>query len=286
MKQRITVFSILNLVLMLCVVVITLYPFLYMLAVSLSESTFVMKGAVTWYPKGFNLDMYKLVLKDSRIMKGFLNTILYTALGTAVSLIITAFGAYAITKKEMIFTKGFTLMVVITLFFSGGMIPTFLVVKSYGLMDTVWAMVLPNAVNSWNLLVMCSFFRGIPKEIEESGKMDGLNDIAIALRIVFPMSKAVFTAIGLFTMVGLWNDFFTPLLYLRDVNLFPLSVVLRNIMLAGQMASEATSSQGDAIVSESLKYAVLMVSILPILLLYPFLQKYFDKGVWVGSIKG
>ncbi|RTE10743.1 carbohydrate ABC transporter permease [Paenibacillus whitsoniae] len=286
MKQRITLFSVLNFFLMLGVVVITLYPFLYMLAVSLSESTFVMKGAVTWYPKGFNLAMYKLVFDDPRIMQGYLNTILYTVLGTAISLTITAFGAYAITKKEMVFAKGFTIMVVITLFFSGGMIPTFLVVKSYGLMDTVWAMVLPNAVNSWNLLVMCSFFRGIPKELEESGKMDGLNEIGIAVRIVFPMSKAVFSAIGLFTAVGLWNDFFTPLLYLRDVNLFPLSVVLRNIMLAGQMASEATSSQGDAIVSESLKYAVLMVSTLPILLLYPFVQKYFDKGVMVGSIKG
>ncbi|NQX61089.1 carbohydrate ABC transporter permease [Paenibacillus qinlingensis] len=286
MKQRITVFSIFNLMLMLGVVVVTLYPFLYMLAVSLSDSTYVMKGSVTWYPKGLNLAMYELVLKDPRIMKGFLNTFAYTVLGTLISLTITAFGAYAITKKEMMFAKGFTLMVVITLFFSGGMIPTFLVVKSYGLMDTIWAMVLPNAVNSWNLLVMTSFFRGIPKEIEESGKMDGLNDIAIAIRIVFPMSKAVFTAIGLFTAVGLWNDFFTPLLYLRDVNLFPLSVVLRNIMLAGQMATEATSAQGDAIVTESLKYAVLMVATLPILLLYPFLQKYFDKGVLVGSIKG
>lgn len=286
MKQRITVFSIFNLLLMLGVVVVTLYPFLYMLAVSLSDSTYVMKGSVTWYPKGLNLAMYELVLKDPRIMKGFLNTFVYTVLGTLISLTITAFGAYAITKKEMMFAKGFTLMVVITLFFSGGMIPTFLVVKSYGLMDTVWAMVLPNAVNSWNLLVMTSFFRGIPKEIEESGKMDGLNDIAIAIRIVFPMSKAAFTAIGLFTAVGLWNDFFTPLLYLRDVHLFPLSVVLRNIMLAGQMATEATSAQGDAIVTESLKYAVLMVATLPILLLYPFLQKYFDKGVLVGSIKG
>ncbi|OAS17952.1 carbohydrate ABC transporter permease [Paenibacillus oryzisoli] len=286
MKQRITVFSIFNLLLMLGVVLVTLYPFLYMLAVSLSDSTHVMKGTVTWYPKGFNLAMYELVLKDPRIMKGFLNTFVYTAVGTLISLTITAFGAYAITKKEMMFAKGFTLMVVITLFFSGGMIPTFLVVKSYGLMDSIWAMVLPNAVNSWNLLVMTSFFRGIPKEIEESGKMDGLNDIAIAVRIVFPMSKAVFTAIGLFTAVGLWNDFFTPLLYLRDVQLFPLSVVLRNIMLAGQMATEATSAQGDAIVTESLKYAVLMVATLPILLLYPFLQKYFDKGVLVGSIKG
>ncbi|NOU86645.1 ABC transporter permease subunit [Paenibacillus sp. LMG 31460] len=286
MKQKFSLFSLINLFLMLCVVMITLYPFLYMLSVSLSGNTFVMKGAITWYPKGFNLDMYKLVFKDTRIMKGFLNTMMYTALGTLISLTITAFGAYALTKKEMIFSKGFTLMVVITLFFSGGMIPTFLIIKSYGLLDTVWAMVLPGAVNSWNMLVMCTFFRGIPPELEESGRMDGCNDFGIALRIVFPMSKAVFAAIGLFTAVGLWNDFFTPLLYLRDVNLFPLSVVLRNIMLAGQMSSEATSGQGDVIVSESLKYAVLMVSTLPILLLYPFMQKYFDKGVWVGSVKG
>lgn len=288
MKRKWTIFGILNGLILLSVVVVTLYPFLYMAAVSLSKDTYVLKGLVTWYPKGFNVDMYKLVLKDPRIFQSYLNTILYTAVGTAISLAVTSAGAYAISKKNMIFHRGFTLMIIFTMFFSGGMIPTFLIVKSYGLMDTIWAMVLPGAVSTWNLLVMRTFFLGIPAELEESGRMDGLNDLGIFWRIVIPLSKAVFATIGLFYAVAMWNNFMLPLLYLRDPNMFPLQVILRNIVLAGQINSaEASSIGGDnMVVEESLKFATIMVSTVPILIVYPLLQKYFVKGVMIGAVKG
>ncbi|MFD0868846.1 Inner membrane ABC transporter permease protein ycjP [Chlamydia abortus] len=288
MKRKLSLFSIVNAIILCGIVLVTLYPFVHMIAVSLSSNIHVMKGEVSWYPKGLNFDMYQIVLNDPRILKSYLNTLIYTSLGTAVSLIVTSLGAYALAKKDMPFHKGFTLLIVFTMFFSGGMIPTFLVVKSMGIMDTVWAMVLPGAVSTWNLLIMRTFFVGIPVELEESGKIDGLNDFGIFTRIVVPLSKAVFATIGLFYAVGLWNNFMLPLLYLRDPELFPLQVVLRNIVLAGQMNSgDVTSIGGDnMVVEESLKFATIMVSTLPILLLYPLLQKYFVKGVMIGAVKG
>lgn len=288
MKRKLSLFSIVNAIILCGIVLVTLYPFVHMIAVSLSSNIHVMKGEVSWYPKGLNFDMYQIVLNDPRILKSYLNTLIYTSLGTAVSLIVTSLGAYALAKKDMPFHKGFTLLIVFTMFFSGGMIPTFLVVKSMGIMDTVMAMVLPGAVSTWNLLIMRTFFVGIPVELEESGKIDGLNDFGIFTRIVVPLSKAVFATIGLFYAVGLWNNFMLPLLYLRDPELFPLQVVLRNIVLAGQMNSgDVTSIGGDnMVVEESLKFATIMVSTLPILLLYPLLQKYFVKGVMIGAVKG
>ncbi|WP_409344460.1 carbohydrate ABC transporter permease [Paenibacillus sp. MBLB4367] len=254
----------------------------------MSKDIYVMKGEITFFPKGLNLDMYKFVLRDPRMLTGYGNTLLYAVVGTAISLLITSLGAYALSKKEMPFFKSFTLMIVFTMFFNGGMIPTFLVVKSYGLIDSLWGMVLPAAVSTWNLLVMRTFYTGVPIELEESGKLDGLNELGIFFRIVMPLSKAIFATIGLFYAVAMWNNFTLPLLYLRDPDLFPLQVVLRNIVLAGQLNSaDATSIGGDSvIVEESLKYATIMVATLPILTVYPFLQKYFVKGVMVGAIKG
>ncbi|GIP38687.1 protein LplC [Paenibacillus sp. J31TS4] len=275
-------------IVLLAVVVVTLYPFVYMIAVSLSEDVYVLKGEVTIWPKGFNLNMYRLVLSDPRIATAYLNTIQYVAVGTFVSLLITAAGAYAISKKELPHHKLFTLLIVFTMFFGGGMIPTFLVVKSYGLVDTLWAMVLPTAVSTWNLIVMRTFYSSLPKEVEESGKIDGLTDIGIFIRLVLPLSKAVLATIGLFYAVGIWNNFYSALLYLRDQNMFPLQVVLRNIVLQGQIASaDVTSVGGDnLVVDDALKFTTILVSTLPILLVYPFLQKYFVKGVMIGSVKG
>jgi putative aldouronate transport system permease protein len=288
MRGKIGLFTVVNTIVLLLVVVATLYPFLHMLAVSLSKDIYVMKGQVSIIPKGFNLDMYKLVLNDPRIATGYKNTLIYVVLGTAVALLVTSLGAYALSKKDMMLRKTFTLMIVFTMFFSGGMIPTFLVVKGMGLMDTVWAMVLPGAVSTWNLLIMRTFFMGIPVEVEESGKIDGLTDIGIFFRIVAPLSKAVFATIGLFYAVALWNNFYYPLLYLRDQDLFPLQVILRNIVLAGQITSgDVTSVGGDnLIVEESLKFATIMVSTIPILLAYPMLQKHFVKGALIGAVKG
>ncbi|WP_127579882.1 carbohydrate ABC transporter permease [Paenibacillus koleovorans] len=288
MKMKLTGFDILLFIMLSGVVFVTLYPFVYMLAVSLSSNVHVLKGDVFLWPKGLNFDVYRVVLQDPLILRAYVNTILYVVLGTAISLFVTAAGAFAISKKDMLFHRGFMTMIVITMFFGGGMIPTFLVVKSYGLVDTIWGMVLPTAVSTWNLILMRTFFAGLPKEIEESGKIDGLNEIGVFFRLALPLSKAILATIGLFYAVGIWNNFFSAMLYLRSTSLFPLQVVLRNIVLQGSSnSSEATSISGDTLlVDESLKFATIIVSTLPILMVYPFLQKYFAKGAMIGSIKG
>lgn len=282
--------SISSVVIGVCLILIVatmLYPFLYMTSVSLSKSIYVLRGEVTWLPKALDFSAYKAVLKDPRIGQSYLNTFIYVSLGTLVSLVITALGGYALSRKDMMFHKGWTLIIIFTMFFQGGMIPTFLAVKSLGVMDSAWAMVLPGAVSTWNLLVMRTFFAGFPGELVEAGRIDGLNDFGIFVRIVVPLSKAVFATIGLFYAVGIWNNFTTPLLYLRNPDLFPLQVVLQNIVLAGNTNGESMSVGADSmIVDESLKYATIMVSTIPIMILYPMLQKYFVKGAMIGSVKG
>ncbi|QUL55866.1 carbohydrate ABC transporter permease [Paenibacillus tritici] len=288
MKFRINLFSIINGIALLMVVAATLYPFVHMLAVSLSSDSNVIQNTVSIWPKGINLDMYKVVLEDSKIWAAYKNTIVYTFTGTLISLLITSTGAYALSRSDMALRKSLTMLIVVTMFFSGGMIPTFLVVRSLNLVDTVWGMVLPGAVSTWNLILMRTFFAGIPKELEESGRMDGLNDIGIFARIIVPLSKASFATIALFYAVSMWNNFLGPLLYLRSSELFPLQVLLRNMVLAGTSSSgDVTGIGGDnQIVEESLKYATIMVSTLPILAVYPFIQKYFVQGAMIGAVKG
>jgi putative aldouronate transport system permease protein len=286
-RKNITWFDILNLILMAVVATVTLYPFYYMLVVSVSGQAPVLRGDVFIWPIGFNLEMYDYVIKDGRIFGGYKNTFIYVILGTTISLIITSMGAYALSKKTMVFSKTLMFLIVVTLFFQGGMIPTFLVVKQLGLMNTIWSMVLPGAVATWNLIIMRTFFSNIPKELEESGKLDGLSEIGIYLRIVIPLSKPVFATIGLFYAVHIWNNYMGPLIYLRNADLFPLQVMLREIVLAGQLTgSEGAVSDNYIMAEDSLKYATVMMSTLPILLVYPFLQKHFVKGAMIGSLKG
>ncbi|SFA92452.1 putative aldouronate transport system permease protein [Cohnella sp. OV330] len=288
MKPKFGLFDVILYVVLFAVAASALYPFIYMIAVSISGTVPVLKGEVFFWPKEFNLNTYAAVFDNPEIGRAYVNTIIYTALGTAISLIVSAAGAYSLSKRDMLFRNGFMVMVVITLFFSGGMIPTFLVVKSYHLIDTIWAMVLPGAVSTWNLIVMRTFFSGMPQEVEESGKIDGLTDIGIFFRLVLPLSKAILATIGLFYGVAIWNNFFSALLYLRDADLFPLQVIVRNMVLQGSGgANGAGNIGGDSmIVDEALKYATIIVTTVPILLIYPFLQKYFAKGALIGSVKG
>ncbi|GIP36936.1 protein LplC [Paenibacillus sp. J31TS4] len=287
MKQRYNWFDALNAVLLTGVVIACLYPFVYMLAVSVSGAGPIAEGKVWLFPKEFNLDMYRYVFQDGRIVSGYKNTLIYVTLGTATCLLVTSLGAYSLSKRNMILNKTFLLMVVFTMFFNGGMIPTYLVVRELGLVNTIGAMILPGAVATWNLLIMVTFFRGIPQELEESGKLDGLSEMGILFRIVLPLSKPVLATIGLYYAVGIWNGFLGPLLYLRDHELYPLQLHLRNIVLAGELTSSEGPIGGEiTIVENALKYAAIMVSTLPILLVYPFIQKYFVKGAMIGSVKG
>ena len=287
MKQRFNWFDVLNGIFLTLVVFLCLYPFVYMLAVSFSGAGPIAEGRVWLFPVEFNLEMYKYVFQDGRIMSGYKNTLIYVTLGTATALLVTSLGAYALSKRNMMLNKTFMMLVVFTMFFNGGMIPTFLVVRDLGLLDSIGAMILPGAVSTWNLLIMVTFFRGIPQELEESGKLDGLSEMGIFFRIVLPLSKPVLATIGLYYAVGIWNGFLGPLIYLRDSDLYPLQLHLRNIVLAGELTSSEGPIGGEfVIVENALKYAAIMVSTLPILLVYPFIQKYFVKGALIGSVKG
>ncbi|MGO4269078.1 carbohydrate ABC transporter permease [Paenibacillus sp. TAF58] len=282
-------FGLFDVILYLClfgVVASCLYPFVYMIAVSFSGVVPVLKGQVFLWPKEFNWHTYAAVFHKPEIGRAYLNTILYTVLGTFISLLVSAAAAYALSKKHMLFKNFFMVMIVITLFFSGGLIPTFLVVKSYHLMDTIWAMIIPSAVSTWNLIVMRTFFGSMPQEVEESGKLDGLTDIGIFFRLVLPLSKAILATIGLFYGVAIWNNFFSAFLYLRNADLFPLQIIVRSMVLQGQGTGAGNIGGDSLIVDESIKYAVIIITTVPILMVYPFLQKYFAKGALIGSIKG
>ena len=281
-------FSIVNSILLLVVVFVTVYPFVYMISVSLSSSLHVMRGQVTWFPRGFNLGMYKIVLTDPRIPRAYLNTIIYVVLGTAISLAITSMAAYALSKRHLPFNKGFTMLIVFTMFFNGGMIPTFLVVRSLGIMDSIWAMVLPQAVSAWLLWVMRTYVSSLPEEMEDAARIDGLRDFGIFVYIVLPLSRAALAAIGLFYAVALWNNFLLPLLYLRESDLFPLQVILRNVVIMDNFETAVTTTVGveGMVIIDSLKYATITVCTLPIIMVYPLLQKHFTKGVMIGAVKG
>ncbi|MBO9609873.1 MAG: carbohydrate ABC transporter permease [Paenibacillaceae bacterium] len=283
-KRRFGLFDIGNVVFLTIAAFSMIYPFLYMLAVSLSDSNAVLRNEVKLWPKGFNLRAYELVLGDHSIMTGYRNTIVYVLLGTAIALIVTASLAYALSRRNLVFGKTITLLIIFTMMFNGGMIPTFLVVKSLGIMNSIWAMVLPGAVSTWNMFVMRTFFAGLPKELEESGRMDGLNDIGILMRIIIPLTKPIMVTIGLFYAVAIWNNYTFPLLYLRSESLYPLQVIIRRLLLT---ASLNNNMGGDSdTVDQVLKFASIIIGTLPIIMAYPFLQKHFVKGVLIGSVKG
>ncbi|KRE69550.1 carbohydrate ABC transporter permease [Paenibacillus sp. Soil750] len=288
MLKRRSFFDMANILLLGIFACTMLFPFLHMAAVSISSADNVTTNQISLWPKGINFDAYTAVLRDERILIGYKNTLIYVVLGTTLSLIFTTMGAYSLSRRNLVFGKTFMLMIVFTMLFSGGLIPTYLVVRNYGLLDTIWAMVLPGLVSSWYLIIMRTFFQGIPKELEESGKIDGLSDLGILINVVLPLSKPVIMTISLFYAVQIWGNFFYALIFIRNADLFPLQVTIRNIVLVGQMTDMTVSSAigNKQVVLESLKYAVILVGTLPILLVYPFIQKHFVKGAMMGSVKG
>lgn len=288
-KKSLRAYTLLDLILfvfIMAVLLVILLPLIHMVAISFSSDVNVLQGKVGLIPKGFTTKMYQLVFEDSRIFRSYGNTILYTVLGTSLSLIVTSMGAYALSNKRMIGHKFFSMMIIFTMFFSGGMIPTYLVVKSYNMLDTIWAVILPGAVSTWNFLVMKSFFDNFPEEIVESGRVDGLTDAGVFFRLVLPTSKAVLATIGLYYAVGIWNAYFIPFIYLTKPDMFPLQLILREILSTGSSNNAAVGVGDVLVVAESLQYATVVVALIPIIAVYPFLQKYFVKGVMIGAVKG
>lgn len=288
-SSRIRIFDVANFVLLGIVAVVSLFPFLHMASVALSSPDYVIRNEVSFWPRGLQWDALSAAIGDERIWIGYRNTLLYVVLGTCISMMVTIMGAYSLSRRTLLFGRPVMLMIVFTILFNGGLIPFYLVVKSYHLLDTIWAMVLPNAINTFNLIIMRTFFQGIPREIEESGRMDGLSDYRLLTAIVIPLSKPVLMTIGLFYAVEIWNSFTLALLFMRNnQDLYPLQLMIRNLVVVGQVGDvlETSSASGQKVVLESLKYALILIGCLPIIMVYPFIQKHFEQGALIGSIKG
>ena len=285
------VFDGLNILFLCLLSFITLYPIYYLVIVSISDGYYVSRNVVHWYPIGVNFEVYKSILNYNLFMRSYGNTIIYTVVGTVVNLIMTMLCAYPLSRQELYGRKIMTALVTFTMFFSGGLVPLFLQVTSLGLRDSMWALILPGAISTYNMIVMRSFFQNIPAELHESAYLDGANDITVLFRIVLPLSGAMLATMTLFYAVGHWNSYFNALIYLDTREKYPLQLVLRNIVIQGsdtEMLNYAgtASETASTIATQNYKYAAIVVAILPILMVYPFVQRFFVKGVMIGSLKG
>ncbi len=280
-----------TIIIVLCIFIgcICLYPFIYTISVSLSDSVAVTKGQVWLLPKGINLNSYKMLLKHPNLANSYANTIFYTAAGTLWSMIMTTMAAFALSKRNLIGKTFFSYYIVFTMIFSGGLIPTFLVVTKLGLYNSRAAIVLVGAMSAWNLIIMRTFMQSIPVSLKESARIDGANDWTIFLKIYLPLSKPAISIVTLFYAVAIWNDFFSSLIYLYDESKFPVQLIIRSLVVTMNDAmgsSIATSSSAGQFAPLSFKSAVVVVTMFPIMVIYPFIQKYFAKGIMVGAVKG
>ncbi|MFD2117703.1 carbohydrate ABC transporter permease [Paenibacillus yanchengensis] len=283
------VFDTSNVVVLLLLSAITLYPLLYVLIASLSDPAWLVKTrGLIFYPKGMTLEAYKMVFMNPATMSGYFNTIFYVVVGTSLNIVMTALGAYALSRQNVMWKNPIMFGIVFTMFFNGGLIPTFLLVNNLGLLDSRWALILPVAMSAYNLVIMRTAFAGVPVSLEESARLDGANDFTILLRVIVPLSMPVIAVMLLFYGVGHWNAWFNAMIYLRTRDLYPLQLILREILITNSTDTMMTGvGGGDKMpIGETIKYATIIVATVPILALYPFLQKYFVKGVMIGAIKG
>lgn len=274
---------------------VTFYPFWNSLVISFNSGQDTMLGGVTFWPRDFTLENYQIVFEDKRLVHAFIISVLRTVVGTAMSVFATAMLAYGLSRRELIGRKYFMIFCLVTMFFSGGLIPTFLLVRGLGLMDTFWAMIIPTLILVWHMIIFRTFFQQLPEGLEEAAKIDGAGNWGIFFRIVLPLSGPVIAAISLFTAVFHWNDWFFPSIYITSENLIPIQTLLQKILNANTVTQQM--SQLDAgsaahlskavsnVTGKSLSMAIMMVATIPIILVYPFIQKHFVKGVLIGSLK-
>ena len=284
------IFDVFNCIFMLGIILVTVYPIYYVLICSVSDSSSLIGArGLKLVPSGFNLNAYKAVFGNPNIFSGYRVTLFVVVTGTVLSVMATAIGAFLITRRDFKIRKIMSYMMVFTMYFSGGMIPTYLLVyKWLHLGDSLWALILPVLISTYNLLIMKANFEALPPSLEEAAKIDGANDILVLFRIVLPLSLPVIAVMFLYYGVSYWNSWFTAMMYLRDRNKFPLQLILREILLSNDTtAMDAGGSAGDKYaIGESIKYSTIVVATVPILCLYPFIQKYFVKGIMVGAVKG
>src|SRR3982075_838314 len=281
--------STLNIVLLLGLVVITAYPLLYVVFASLSEpSQLVANRGALLRPLGLTLEAYRLVLQNPMIAIGYRNTLFYVIAGTALNVGLTCLGAYALSRRNVMFKTPIMILIIFTLFFNGGLIPTFLLVgQTLQMQDSVWALIVPTAINTWNLIILKTAFESVPVSLVEAARIDGANDFTILFRVILPLSLPALAVVVLFYAVAHWNAYFYALVLIHSRDLYPLQLVLREILITSNVESMTTGvSSGDQFqVGQTIKYATIVVATLPIVAIYPFLQKYFVKGALIGAIK-
>ncbi|MBT1160600.1 carbohydrate ABC transporter permease [Bifidobacterium sp. SO1] len=279
-------------VIIAAVIVAVIYPLWFIVIASFSNPQMVSDGEVTLLPKGVTFKGYERVFADDRIWQGYLNTIIYSVVGTAVNLIVTIPAAFALSRKDLWGRRVIMFLFTFTMYFAGGMIPNYLLYKDLGLLNSMWVFILPGAVSVWNLIIARSFFdTSIPEDLHNAAQIDGIGYFGYFMKIVLPLSSAIIAVLALYYFVGHWNDYFTGLIYVNKEEKYPLQNVLQSILLGAQTAATGSTGSGVSAVAQQqiadqIKYGVIIVSTLPLLILYPFLQKYFNKGVMIGAVKG
>ena len=280
------VFTVFNIVCLIGLILVTIYPFVNLVAQSFSAEGYIRAGEVNVIPRGFNTTTFSAVMSDPMFWINYRNTVVYTVVATVIAMVLTTSFAYVLAKRHI---KGRTFLIgiaVFTMFFNGGLIPNYVLITELGLKNTIWAIVLPNAISVFNLLVMKAFFENFPTELEEAASIDGLTHYGVLFRVVLPLSKAVIATMILFYSVSFWNSWFSAFLYLDDKRLFPVTVYLRNLIAASTDASSVGAGASDAPqVNANIKAVTMLLTTLPILCLYPFIQRYFVSGVMLGSVK-
>lgn len=286
------IFDAINLVFCLFVLFITLYPLYWIAIASFSDPVYVNSGQVVWFPMGFSLGGYEKIFQFDRLWLGYRNTLIYVVCGTTLSTFLTLTGGYALSRRDLIGRNFVMGMFTVTMFFGGGLIPTYLLVRDLGMENTMFAMFVPSAVSVYNIIVAKTFFQGLPHELYEAAAIDGCTNLQYFVKIAIRLSAPLIAVMVLFSAVGQWNSYMPALIYLRDQSLHPLQMVLRDILVSQESLStfmtpnSIAEQQDQEKYAQLIKYAMIIVSSVPILILYPFLQKYFVKGVMIGSIKG
>lgn len=282
-------FLALDVIILILIAIVCIYPIVYVFFASISNpNEFLKYRGFLYKPLGFTLTAYKGVIENPMVYIGYRNTLIIVVVGVLLNITLSSLGAYFLSKKGMMFKGAILTAIMFTMFFSGGMVPFYLTVKGYGLDNTLWALILPTGINTYNMIIMRTSFSSIPSALYEAAEIDGANDVVILTKIVLPLSKSIIAVMILFYGVYHWNAWFNAMIFMRDKTLYPLQLVLREILIQNDTSA---MSQGGAMadtynIAENIKYAVIIVATVPVLCIYPFIQKYFEKGVMVGAIKG
>ena len=285
-------FDVFNYILMALLVVITLYPILNVFAVSISSNYYVVSGLVNIIPRGVNFVMYRLLLSTNDVQRAYLNSVVYTFVHVVIVLILNSIYAFALSKPALPGKKILTVYIAITMFFNGGLIPSYLVNRSLGAVNSFWVMVLPGACTAWTIIMMRTFFQSIPQSLTESAVIDGAGELSILTKIIIPLSKPLYATMALLSVVGSWNAWFNGSIYLIDRSRYPIQLMLREISILGRILDRSQINDpflqeaASQLVPQQYRYAMMMIVMLPIIILYPFFQRFFVKGIMIGAIKG